>query len=277
LGGMGCHSLARTLLLLGIALFGLGLAAPQESQDADQSKGALGDAALLPRNKHPALFAGEPYHEVMPLGRNYIVRDFTKGVIKLSRWWLLRRQLGRWIPLVAPPRDVGRYNECRADMYKRTVASVGESGGFGGARNIHIGVDLGAPAGTPVRNFLDGTIHKFGYNPGDGDYGHTVITRHVMKGRAVYALWGHLSGSSMARKFEGQHITAGEVVGYLGGIGENGGWWPPHLHFQLSLLEPEGHDMPGVVSAQDHARALDTFPDPRLVLGPLYPGDAFFA
>ncbi|KAJ1493345.1 hypothetical protein T484DRAFT_2783866 [Baffinella frigidus] len=127
---MGCHSLARTLLLLGIALFGLGLAAPQESQDADQSKGALGDAALLPRNKHPALFAGEPYHEVMPLGRNYIVRDFTKGVIKLSRWWLLRRQLGRWIPLVAPPRDVGRYNECRADMYKRTVASGGESGGF---------------------------------------------------------------------------------------------------------------------------------------------------
>ena len=38
--------------------------------------------------------------------------------------WRLRRQLGRWIPHVAPPRDVGRYNECRADMYQRTVASV---------------------------------------------------------------------------------------------------------------------------------------------------------
>ena len=50
---------------------------------------------------------------------------------------------------------------------------------------------------------------------------------------------------------------------------ENGGW-EPHLHFQLSIIEPETHDLPGVVSIQDSAIALKLYPDPRLVLGPIY-------
>ena len=50
---------------------------------------------------------------------------------------------------------------------------------------------------------------------------------------------------------------------------ENGGW-PPHVHFQLSLVEPKNCDLPGVVSQKDHDIALKLFPDPRLVLGNLY-------
>ena len=46
------------------------------------------------------------------------------------------------------------------------------------------------------------------------------------------------------------------------------------LLVQLSLIPPPSHDMPGVVSRQDIARALDIFPDPLLVLGPLYDSDA---
>ena len=42
------------------------------------------------------------------------------------------------------------------------------------------------------------------------------------------------------------------------------------MHFQLSFEEPLTHDMPGVVADKDHAQALRTFPDPRLVLGDLY-------
>jgi hypothetical protein len=34
--------------------------------------------------------------------------------------------------------------------------------------------------------------------------------------------------------------------------------------------------MPGVVSTVQHANALRTFPDPRLVLGQLYEGDGLF-
>ena len=51
---------------------------------------------------------------------------------------------------------------------------------------------------------------------------------------------------------------------------------PRQVHFQLSLLEPPTHDMPGVVSDSQHAEALRTYPDPRDVLGVLYEGDGLF-
>ena len=50
---------------------------------------------------------------------------------------------------------------------------------------------------------------------------------------------------------------------------KNGGW-PPHVHFQLSLIEPKTCDLPGVVSEENHEVALKVFPDPRHVLGNLY-------
>jgi len=50
---------------------------------------------------------------------------------------------------------------------------------------------------------------------------------------------------------------------------ENGGW-EPHVHFQLSLIEPKVPDLPGVVRRADREQALVDYPDPRLVLGALY-------
>ena len=61
----------------------------------------------------------------------------------------------------------------------------------------------------------------------------------------------------------------GSILGWLGDRTENGGW-NPHVHFQLSLVEPITHDLPGVVSAVDRDWARKNYPDPRLVLGPLY-------
>ena len=54
------------------------------------------------------------------------------------------------------------------------------------------------------------------------------------------------------------------------GSEEVNGGWPPHVHFQLSLKEPETHDMPGVVEQEARESALEIYPDPRLVLGLLY-------
>ena len=42
------------------------------------------------------------------------------------------------------------------------------------------------------------------------------------------------------------------------------------LHFQLSLIEPTTHDLPGAVSAADRQWARRAFPDPQQVLGTLY-------
>ena len=81
--------------------------------------------------------------------------------------------------------------------------------------------------------------------------------------------YGHLSAESIKGKKIGQNISRGEVICWMGDKHENGGW-ESHLHFQLSINEPETHDMPGVVDPQNRDEALENYPDPRLVLGPIY-------
>ena len=140
---------------------------------------------------------------------------------------------------------------------------------FHGERFLHVGIDIGAPVGTPCMAFMDGEISHFGYNPEPGDYGNVLITKHHLDGVDLWALYGHLSSESIENKTVGQKIVAGEVISWFGEEHENGGW-EPHLHFQLSLVEPETHDLPGVVAPKDRREALRCYPDPRLVLGPLY-------
>jgi murein DD-endopeptidase MepM/ murein hydrolase activator NlpD len=156
---------------------------------------------------------------------------------------------------------IGRYDEVRPDLYTTPL--------FGGVRNVHMGLDIGGPVGTAVMAFAAGEVSHFGYNAAAGDYGHTVITKHCLDDVNLWALHGHLDAASTANKQEGQVVHAGETIGWFGAKNENGGW-EPHLHFQLSFKEPTTYDLPGVVSEQDRPQALLDFPDPRLILGPLY-------
>ncbi len=156
---------------------------------------------------------------------------------------------------------IGKYNEKRRGVYTTEL--------FGGMRDIHVGIDIAGPVGTEVYAFFDGTVFLQGYNSAAGDYGYTIITRHVLDDAELFALHGHLSKSSLNLHREGDSIRAGELIAYLGDRDENGGW-NPHLHFQLSYERPTKPDIPGVVSDADHERALQIYPDPRLVLGPLY-------
>jgi murein DD-endopeptidase MepM/ murein hydrolase activator NlpD len=132
-----------------------------------------------------------------------------------------------------------------------------------------MGLDIGAPIGTALHAFYGGEIFLFGYNGKELDYGHTLITRHVLDGKELYCLLGHLSQKSMENKKPGQKIRRGEVIAWVGDFSENGGWFP-HVHVQLSYERPKTYNMPGVVSEQDHAWALKTFPDPRNILGAVY-------
>lgn len=192
-------------------------------------------------------FSSSTFHPVIALPRDYEVYDFTAGYDPAR-------------PLKSPF-GIGRYNEKRRGMYEAEI--------FAGKRNIHMGIDIGAPAGTPVHSFAEGEIFLFAYNAAPGDYGNTVITRHLIEGREIFALYGHLNGASIQGKKPGQKIKSGEVIAWLGEKHENGGW-NPHLHFQLSLVKPEVCDMPGVVAEEDLEKSLRIYPDPRIVLGPLY-------
>ena len=158
--------------------------------------------------------------------------------------------------------SIGKYNEKRPNMYEGDLFEKTN-------RFIHMGIDIGAPVCTPVKSFYDGEIFLFKYNDQKLDYGYTIITKHQIKGQNIYALYGHLSNSSLKDKKIGQKIYSGEVIAHLGSEEENGGW-PSHVHFQLSLIEPKICDLPGVVSESDHNVAVKVFPDPRIVLGNIY-------
>jgi murein DD-endopeptidase MepM/ murein hydrolase activator NlpD len=190
---------------------------------------------------------GYEFHSVVVLPPDYEVYDFTKGYDPHRR--------------LKSPYGIGRYNEKRRGMYTTAL--------FAGVRNIHMGIDIGAPVGEAIYAFWEGEVHLFGYNSAEGDYGYTLVTRHVLHGKALYALHGHLSARSLEGRTVGQRVERGEVIAWVGDRHENGNW-NPHLHFQLSLERPEVPDMPGVVSEEDHAAALLRYPDPRLILGRLY-------
>ena len=185
---------------------------------------------------------------------------FSEVVILPEEYTVLDLSKGQWVP---PETifSIGKYDELRPGMYNTEI--------FHGERFLHVGIDIGAPIGTPCMAFTDGEVSHFGYNPEPGDYGNVLITKHKLDGVSLWALYGHLSSESIENKILGQKVVAGEVVAWFGDESENGGW-EPHLHFQLSLIEPETHDMPGVVAPEDREQALNDYPDPRLVLGPLY-------
>ena len=160
------------------------------------------------------------------------------------------------------PYSIGKYNEKRYDLYKGDLFEKN-------SRFIHMGIDIGAPIGTIVKSFFDGEIFSFKNNDLTLDYGYTIITKHMFDDVNIFALYGHLSKSSLKDKKVGQKIYSGEEIATVGNETENGGW-PPHVHFQLSLIEPKTCDLPGVVSKENHEVALKVFPDPRHVLGNLY-------
>jgi peptidoglycan LD-endopeptidase LytH len=174
----------------------------------------------------------------------------------------------------------GGYAERRPGMYTSAI--------FGGRRYIHMGIDFWAPAGTPVYSFCDGRILIWRDNDNPLDYGPTIVTEHLIKtgdqalkselrisadaeSIPIYALYGHLSRSSLEGLEAGRVIRAGEQIGELGSVAENGGW-VPHLHFQISRKRPDVPDMPGVVAPEELEEALETYPDPGIFLGPFLAG-----
>lgn len=200
----------------------------------------------------PALdFSQFKFAPVIALPAQYDIYDFSQGY---------NPERNR-----TSPYGIGRYNERRPGMYNTNQFSPGSQK----ARDIHVGIDIAAPVGCEVRAFFDGVIFLSGINDAAGDYGGTIITEHRLGEHVLWALHGHLSHASARKACVGAKFKAGDVLGHLGDSSENGGW-NPHLHFQLSWQRPERCDLPGAVNEKDLPSALSIYPDPRLVLGPLY-------
>jgi len=89
----------------------------------------------------------------------------------------------------------------------------------------HKGTDFAAPIGTRVKVTADGIVSFVGKQRG---YGNVIIVKNQRPFSTVY---GHLS--RFARGLHrGQHVTQGQVIGYVGMTGWATG---PHLHYEFRI------------------------------------------
>ena len=135
-------------------------------------------------------------------------------------------------------------------------------------RTLHLGIDLWAPANTPIYAPLDGIIHSFQDNQQYLDYGPTILLQHTLPdGKSFYTLYGHLTQASLYNKIAGQRIKKGEHFAQIGHPDENG-QWPPHLHLQwINDLEGFSGDYPGVVVPEDREKFEHNCPNPAALIG----------
>jgi murein DD-endopeptidase MepM/ murein hydrolase activator NlpD len=155
---------------------------------------------------------------------------------------------------------IGGYAENRV-LYQRSLLFDGTE-----ARSLHLGIDIWAPAGTPVMAPLGGMVHSFAFNDHFGDYGATILLQHQLDAHNFYTLYGHLSLRNLDGLREGQFITRGENFAHFGPPAENG-HWPPHLHFQV--IDDIGQyvgDYPGVCAVSEAEKFLANSPDPSYLL-----------
>ena len=156
----------------------------------------------------------------------------------------------------------GGYNE------ERLLYSKSDHFGSGfDARNIHLGLDIWMPAGSPIFAFCNSIVHSFNINTNYRDYGPTIILEHNLEELKFYTLYGHLATDSLSDLSQGMEIRTGEIFASIGNSEENG-TWPPHLHFQIITdMGNKMGDFPGVTSKKEREKYLSLCPDPNLIMG----------
>lgn len=92
---------------------------------------------------------------------------------------------------------------------------------FGRKQEMHTGIDLAAPYGTPIKAAGDGRVVFADTKP---VYGRTVIIDH---GRGMITHYGH---NSKLLVEEGEQVQKGDIIALMGSSGRSTG---PHVHFAL--------------------------------------------
>jgi murein DD-endopeptidase MepM/ murein hydrolase activator NlpD len=98
---------------------------------------------------------------------------------------------------------------------------------------MHTGDDMSAGSGEPIHACRAGTVVIADV---EGGYGNATVIDH---GGGMATLYGHQSRIAVS---VGEHVDAGEVIGYVGMTGLATG---PHLHFEVRLsgnpVDPAGY------------------------------------
>jgi murein DD-endopeptidase MepM/ murein hydrolase activator NlpD len=98
---------------------------------------------------------------------------------------------------------------------------------FFGVWQLHSGVDIAAPGGTPIYAVEDGTVIRAGWNGGYGNF--TCLGHGSHAGQGLSTCYAHQSEILV---WPGQWVRRGELIGRVGTTGASTG---DHLHFEVRL------------------------------------------
>jgi len=90
-----------------------------------------------------------------------------------------------------------------------------------GRLEMHNGLDIAAPRGTPIYATANGKITEAGYN---GGYGNVITIDHGYSYKTRYA---HLSSFAIEK---GDQMQKGDIIGYMGSTGRS---TSSHLHYEV--------------------------------------------
>lgn len=109
---------------------------------------------------------------------------------------------------------------------------------YAGPDCFHNGTDFRASMGTPILSMGSGTVEGTGNTDeqkGCYSYGRWILVRH---NNGLSSVYSHLSGSLVQK---GQEVSAGQVIGYSGGIpGVYGSGYSKGPHLHVGLLASQG-------------------------------------
>ncbi|MBX2817867.1 MAG: aminotransferase class III-fold pyridoxal phosphate-dependent enzyme [Saprospiraceae bacterium] len=127
--------------------------------------------------------------------------------------------------LDASQMGIGRHGEPRPIYTSSAFCEASDLGDL--RRTIHLGIDIFAPAGTPLYAPMDCRVYRVMNCAGPRDYGPTII----LKCEDGFVLFGHLHLKDLDKIKVGQSIKKGTVFAHIGAFEHNGNW-TPHVHVQ---------------------------------------------
>jgi murein DD-endopeptidase MepM/ murein hydrolase activator NlpD len=92
---------------------------------------------------------------------------------------------------------------------------------------LHAGMDIAAPGGSPIRAAAAGRVFRAGWNGGYGRY--TCLYHGLSSGKGLATCYAHQSRIGVSY---GQYVRRGQVIGAVGTTGASTG---DHLHFEVRL------------------------------------------
>jgi len=146
------------------------------------------------------------------------------------------------VPLSVRPQDHFWFaRPIASDSVNWPLGSYRYGSDYFGQMNVHAGIDIDAPRGTPILAAGPGQViwagwGLFNFDPRreDDPYGIAVAIRHDFgyQGRNLYTLYAHMEAQN--NLFVGQRVETGQVLGWIGVTGNTTG---PHVHFEVRVGE----------------------------------------